>query len=422
VATKKILLESAASRLILVAAILVCTVLSIYIAKSFFGATLASRAANKEIATIAVSMAPSDPLTHFTSAVLLERTFLADDFAASLGAQETAVRLSPHDFRYWLELAQAYARRDDPNRAEQAFQVALKLAPNYSRVRWAYGNFLLRQDRADEAFVEIRRAAEKDSAYASSAVAGAWQVFGGDSDQIRRYVGDSANLKAALALVLAREKRFEEALSVWNDVPDELRRTEFKTNGEEIYQRMIEARKFRSAFSLFATVAAEDAVKPALNTVTNGSFELDNPKTPAVFEWQIADGNEPQIGVDNQQVRAGKLSLKMIFNSPDGKAFRPIAQTVAVENGRRYAFEAFYRSELKGAATVKWEILNAADPAVVLASTDAVALTSDWTPLRAEFTVPAGTEAVIIRLARSNCTSLLCPLSGRLWFDEIRLT
>ena len=69
---------------------------------------------------------------------------------------------------------------------------------------------------------------------------------------------------------------------------------------------------------------------------------------------------------------------------------------------------------------VKLEILDATDNKV-LASADAQANAKDWLPLTADFTVPANSQGVIIRLGSAVCKSALCPISGKIWFDNFSL-
>ncbi len=419
-ATKSIKLNTAVRRLIAPILAVICVISAYFPTKWFFANTIASRAIYKEIADLSVEMAPDDPQTHFSSAVLLEKTFLPDDLPKSLAEFEQAVALSPADFRLWFELGKARERNGDVQSAEVALSKALELAPNYSQVQWTLGNFLLRQGKSDEAFAEIRKAAEGDKTFANPAIAGAWQFFQGDTEQIKKYVGESINLKAALATVLAKEKRFDDALEVWESLPEAARKTDFKSNGDEIYQKMIEAKKYRSALQIFSQIAESEEKKFAIGRITNGGFEADNPKTPSVFEWQIAEGVEPQIGVDNTQQHGGSTSLKLIFNTSEGKSFRSIMQSVAVEANKKYVFETFYRSELKTGTSVKWEIVDVTD-GKVLASTDAIVENLDWTSLKIEFVAPDGAEAVTIRLVRVVCNATSCPISGKLWFDDFSL-
>lgn len=396
-----------------------CLVLTYFFAKWFFVNTLAARAVFKEITEVTANLAPDDPQTHFSHAILLEKTFYPEDLPKSLVEYEKAVALSPYDFNLWLELGKARERSGNLQGAEPAMRKSLALAPNYSRVQWTLGNFLLRQGKTEEAFVEIRKAAAGDSQYANPATASAWQIFEGDIGQMKQFVGDSANLKSAFAALLAREKRFDEALEIWNALPETDQKGIFKTNGEEIYQKMLEAKKYRNAVQLFSQISDTER-KFEVGRIENGGFELENPKNPSAFEWQIADGVEPQIGVDNANKHEGNLSLVVLFNSVDGRAFRQISQIVAVESETKYILEGFYKADLKTSATLKWEVVNASD-GNVLASTETVAAKSDWTNLKTEFTTAADMEGVIIRLVRTGCNATICPISGKVWFDDFSL-
>jgi tetratricopeptide (TPR) repeat protein len=421
-AVKSIKLNTTAARVIIPMLAILCVVFGYLFAKWFFANTIAARSIYKEIAEFAVGLAPDDPQTHFASAVLHEKTFLPGDLPISLAEFEQAVALSPHDFRLWFELGKARERAGDTEGAEKALRKALELAPNYSQIQWALGNFLLRQGNETEAFALIRKAAESDKNFASPAIASAWQLFQGATSRMKDYAGESVNLRAAFALLLAKEKRFDEASEVWSGLPESARKTDFKANGDEIYQKMLEARKYRAAIQVFSDIAASDEKKFVLGKVTNGGFEANiNPQNPAVFEWKVGEGVEPQIFVDKTQKHGGEISLVMILNNRDGKAFRSISQTVAVEANKKYVFETFYKSELKTTATFKWEIVDAANNDKVLASTEAIAAGADWTSLKAEFVTPAETEAVTIRLARVACSATLCPILGKLWFDDFSL-
>jgi len=419
---KSIKLNSTALRVAVPVLAILCIFLAYLFANWFFANTIAARSVYKEIAEFSVGMSPSDPQTHFASAILHEKTFLPADLPKSLAEFEQAAALSPSDYRLWFELGRARERAGDTDGAEKALRRALALAPNYSQVQWTLGNFLLRQGNEQEAFTYIRKAAESDKTFAAPAIASAWMLFEGDATRIRSYIGESVNLKAAFAALLAKEKRFDEALDIWLTLPETARKIDFKANGDEIYQKMIEARKYRSAVRIFSDLADSEEKKFTIGRITNGGFEANiNPQNPGVFEWQIGDGVEPLILIDKAQRRGGEISLVIVLNNPDGKAFRSVSQTVAVESNKKYVFETFYKSELKTTTTFKWEIVDAADNDKILASTEAIAPVANWTGLKTEFVVPETTEAVLIRLKRVACTGTLCPISGKLWFDDFSL-
>ncbi|MDQ6786779.1 MAG: carbohydrate binding domain-containing protein [Acidobacteriota bacterium] len=419
-AIKLIKIETLPKKIALLAAAVFCLISIVFFIRWCLGNALASHTIDMDVADLAVSFAPADPQAHYTSAVLHERLFQPDNLAKSIVEYEQATALSPNDYRTWLALGRARERNGgDAAGAELALKKSLELAPNYSEVRWILGNVLLREGKTEEAFAEIRRAAESDARYVNPAVSTAWQIFGGDLPEMSRHIGDSATVNAILVSRLAKEKRFDEAFKIWNSLPAEERKTNFAENGGVLYNQLIEAKKYRDALQVSTQLG--EAENFAVGKIFNGGFEKDVKATGAgIFEWQIQDGAQPQIGVDSTQRHEGERSLVLIFNSATGREFRAFGQTAAVEAGKKYGFELFYKSDLKTSATLRWEILDGSD-GKLLAATAPILAASDWTNLKTEFTVPEKTEAVVIRLARESCKSTLCPISGRVWFDDISL-
>lgn len=417
---KLIKLESPGKRIGLLVAVLFCLAGAFFFAKWCLTNTIAASAIYKEIAELSIDLAPDDPQTHFALAVLNEKSFSIEDLPKSLAEFEKAAVLSPNNFRLWLAVGRARERVGDAAGAEKALRRALELAPNYAEVQWMLGNLLLREDKTDEAFAEIRKAAAGDPKYSAPAVSIAWQIFEGDVAQIKQNIGDSVQINFALAVFLAKQKRFDEAMQTWNALPEKEKKTIFKQAGEDLYAEMITAKKYRAALQIQNEISAEETGNQ-VGKITNGGLEEDiKAADQNIFDWQIAEGAKPQIGPNDAEKHGGNLSLLLIFNSSDGRDFRAVSQTVAVEPGKRYEFETFYRSQLKASATLKWEIADAAD-GKILASTDAVQAAANWISLTTAFTVPDGAEAVVVRLAREGCKTSICPISGSVWFDDFSI-
>ncbi len=418
---KSIKLEAPAKQIILLVVFLLFLAGTFFVVKWCLANAIVSQAINKEVAELAVDWSPDDPQTHFSLAVLNEKTFLMDDVPKSLAEYETAAALAPNDFRLWLAVGKARERAGNPAGAENALRKALELAPNYSEVRWIFGNILLREGKTDEAFAEIRSAVVIDSKYTNQAIATAADMFDGELAEIKRNLGDSVEINSALAAYLGRQKRFEEALQVWNSLPENEKKTTFKEAGNDLCKALIAEKRYRSALQIQKETGDADEADRSVGKISNGGFEEEiKTANPGVFDWQIAEGTKPQIGPNNAEKHGGNLSLLIIFNSSDGKDFRAVSQVIVVEPGKQYEFEMFYKSQLKTPATLKWEIVDAAD-GKILASTDSVAEAANWTRLTAAFTVPDDVEAVSVRLARASCKVLNCPISGSIWFDDFSI-
>ncbi len=418
-ATKSIKIETLQKKVFLIAGAFACLIITFFCVKWCLANAIASQAYSKELANFAVAAAPNDSQTHYALAAISGQTFLPEELSKSLSEFEQATALAPNDFRLWLALGKARERSGDAGGAELALKKSLELAPNYAHVRWMFGNILLRQNKTSEAFVELRKASEADKSFINSVILVAWQIFDGNLAEIRQNIDDSPRINSALAVFLAKQKRFDEALETWSAMPAEDKKTTFKEERVELLREMLAAKKYRHALKVQEQAA--DAENFVLGKISNGNFETNvKTKEASIFEWQIADGVQPQIGFDDKEKHNGNKSLVLIFNSNDGKEFRSVSQTVAIESGKRYTFEAFYKSDLKTGATLKWEIVDASDEKILIA-TEPILRNSDWTNLKAEFISRENTEAVTLRLVRETCNSLICPISGKVWFDDFSL-
>lgn len=401
-------------------AILLCLALTVFAIKWYLGNATSANATQKEIAEIAQSLAPNDPQSYYALAVLSENSFLPEDLTKSLEYYEKATSLSPKDYRLWFALGRARDRDGDTDGAEKSYQRALQLAPNYSQIQWALGNLYLRQEKNDQAFSLIKKAVEGDNSYSAPAVSVVSQIVGGDAVEISKKLGDSLNIKSAMANFLAKEKRYDEALKIWNEIPDTDKQTTFKELGKELLNNFLNAKKFRHAQQVQKNLFSDEPSN--LEKITDGGFESGiESKSESIFVWKIGAGTQPQIGLNNEQKHSGNQSLFIIFNSPTGKDFRSVSQTVAVESNQSYNFKGFFRSDLKSSATLKWEIVDASD-GKVLGSTEAVSANSDWAQFSAKFATNSDTEAVTVQLARVACNTPVCPIAGKIWFDDFELT
>ncbi|MBK7391778.1 MAG: tetratricopeptide repeat protein [Chloracidobacterium sp.] len=375
----------------------------------------------KIIADWLVETAPNDPETHYAAAIVYERTFEPEDLTRSLAEYETSVAVAPHNYIVWTNLGRARDRSGDVDGAEAAFAKALALAPNYASVRWAYGNSLIRHEKTDEGFAMIANAAAFDPKYADSAASISLQILGGDVVQARRLLGDTPDTNAALAKVLAAERRYEEAFDAWSRLSLDDKTTRFKDMSVTLLGVVSEARKIRIAAAMTGDIFGGNGAKPVTGQISNGGFE-DSLKMRGAqaFEWNIAEGTDPQIGLSTAAKRSGNYSLWLTFDSFESKAFRSIFQTVAVVPGATYELEGFYRADIKSKATFKWEVIDPTNSGRIAVSDD-LTLAGDWTTLRVKFTVPESTDGVLIRFIREGCGVAACPVSGKIAFDDLSL-
>ena len=364
---------------------------------------------------------PADPQTHLSAALVYERTLDPKDLARSLREYETAAALSPHDYQRWLDVGKARGLNGDVDGAGQAYARAMELAPNYSSVQWAYGNFLLRSGDSERGFVLIGKAAAANADYSRPAIVTALQILDGNIDQMRAALGDNENTNAALAAMMASQNRFDEAADAWSRLAAEKRYDKYRTLGSSLIEQMTRAGKFRAAARMASDLQPNEADRPIIGQVQNGGFENGvKPRNPGLFEWRIAEGTHPQIGLSEGQTHGGRYAVFLLFNTFETAAFRDVSQTVAVEPGAEYELELFYRSDLKTSAALKWRVVDAGTK-LAIADTPAMAQSVDWSSLKVRFNVPATSDGIVIQLARDGCFGPACQMNGKLMFDDFSL-
>jgi tetratricopeptide (TPR) repeat protein len=387
-----------------------------YIGKWGLGNMVSTRAEEPRIADVAVDMAPGDPQTHFAAAVLYDRTFIAADQERSLNEYETAVALSPNNYILWLEYGKALERNGDSVRAESALKRALDLAPNYAAVQWALGNLEVRNGETDSGFEQIKRAMEGDPQLAASAVAFAYQFFDGDLEQVRSVTGNVVAANSALAVLLARQKRYDEASVVWQAI-GRYDSDAIVSSGRSLVNELISAKKFAEALKVSATIDTSSAF--AAEKVTDGGFEeAVKLEGASPFDWQIGQGNQPQVLQSTSQPHGGERSLVLRYSSNDGNGLKSISQTVVVHPNTKYSITGFYHSDVKSDGKLVWQITDAASGAVIGESTLTPA--NGWTGFSVDFRL-GNADAVVVQFMVKSCGSALCPISGSIWFDDIEL-
>ncbi|HEV7858169.1 MAG TPA: tetratricopeptide repeat protein [Pyrinomonadaceae bacterium] len=374
-----------------------------------------------EIARMALRLAPSDPATHLTLAALETRNLNAGELAAANLHYEEAVRLSPRDYRLWIELGLARERAGDAARGEQALRRGVELAPAFASPRWFLGNLLLRAGRTDEAFNELREACQSDESLRAQTINLAWHVYGEDTEALLKAVGDSSAARARLAAYLSGRGESVEAMRLWSDL-NATEKQEQRETGEALMKSMLDAKQYLFALELERGLAGADANIPNIGEVRNAGFESEVALGGAhPFEWHIKNPPQARIEIDAAQKHSGGHSLRVVFNA---RTYADFSQLVPVEPATSYRFECFVRTaELQSVSLPLIEIVDETDGRVLAASAPLPAGNHEWQPLSIfNFKTGPQTQAVTIRTNREPCTAGAgCPILGTVWYDDFRL-
>ncbi len=336
----------------------------------------ATASASLPAANAAVRLAPSDPEAHRARGAVLR---YLDQLPDASKEYETAVSLRPRDDLNWLELGIVRDELDDSEGALSAFNESVRKAPYYAHPRWQRGNVLLRQGRYDEAFADLRQAANSNRDLQPNLVDLAWAMSGDDAKLTERILQiDNSQMRISYARFLARKGKGPEAieqLHAVGTVSDQIR--------NEIVANLISKKAFKEAFG-------EDTLN---------------------------------LSVDTSEKESGTKSLRVQFNGNSNPTTAVLSQLILVEPAKRYRISFVSRTkDITGAARPIVTVSEAKSDQLLTSSTALPQGTSDWQVQSFEFVSGAESQAVTVSLRRENCASTPCPIFGFIWLDSFEIS
>jgi hypothetical protein len=414
-------------RILLILLLLVAGFWSYSVVRWYIGNTLAEyfspTDSTMDVAKMAASMAPNDPLTHWRIAQVSQKTLPLDKQAPAIAEYEKAVSLSPYDYRFWMSLGTAHEQSGDPVKAELALKQAVALAPSYAYPHWFLGNLYLRNGRYNDAFAELRRAAEADPDLLPQLFNLSWEIYNGDPEGLKNSVGQNSTVRAKFALYLLTQKRFEDAMRLWNALNSDEKKAN-KETAESIVTTLKNESRFHEALQVWNDFASE-RFHPEMGSIFDGSFEEPIAyASDTVFGWQVKGVPQMQIGIDPNKSHSGSRSLRLYFQVRANIESINASQLVPVQPGTEYDFEFYLATDkLETGSAPLVQILDANTNQGLFDSAQAPGGTNDWTRINASFKTSDKTQAIVIKIMRVPCgeDTPVCPIFGSVWYDDFSL-
>lgn len=374
-----------------------------------------------ETARLAAGLAPRDPLPHWRMAEIMLRTLPPEQISQAIAEYELATILSPNDYRFWLSLGRALEQSGDAEKGERAMRRAVELAPAYAYPRWYLGNLLLRSGQEQAAFVELRRASEAYDELRPQVFNLAWQLYHQSPNELTSAIGPAVPARAEFARYLIDSGQLDEGLRFWNSL-NASEKKESQVTGQAMMKSLSEGKRFRHVLALWNDLAPAGAQRPEVAQIMDGGCEQDAGSDNGPFGWQVKSTKQAQVTFDTVNHYQGARSLRIVFQAA-GKVEFNVSQLVTIEPGTEYDLDCFLRTyQLASAGSPVVEVIDAADGAVLGASTPAPADNNNWQPITTTFKTGPKAEAIVIRISRASCgTNTVCPIFGSVWYDNFSL-
>ena len=413
-------------RIVLILLLLAAGVWSYFAVRWYIGNTLAEyfnpAPTDLKVANMAVEFAPKDPLTHWRLAQVSQKLLPLDQQAHAIAEYERAVILSPNDYRFWMALGTAHEQMGDSAKGELALKRAVALAPSYSYPRWYLGNLLLRSGRYDEAFKELRLAAEADADLEPQQFNFLWAIYNENLDALKTAMGEGSERRALFALYLLDRQRHDDGLRVW----DSLSAEEKKTNRDlanTMVSRLLIARRYHDAMKVWNDIATNERYRAELGHVFDGSFEdAINYGPEMVFAWQVKGAPQLEIGIDPTKSNGGARSLRLVFQVRSNLESLDVSQLVPVATNSEYDFEYYFMTDkLESGSAPMVYVVDAYSAQLLASSEQAPSGSTPWTRVGLSFKTSDKTEAVVLKVVRQKCSdeeTPICPIFGSIWYDD----
>lgn len=407
-------------RLVVVAILIVAAVGCFFAVRWQVGNMLASATrfddANAgEVAETAIRLAPSDPNGYSLLATIENSPEKAIELA------KDAVRRSPFDHRNRVALAKAYETEELYDEADREFRKAIDLAPTNAYSRWHYGNFLLRRERESEAIANLKIAADDNEDFRDQVYSLVWEYYGRDASKIETVIGDRPASIARATYFLAGRGFAEAALLNWNRLSAD-ERTANREVAKAIGQGLFGQRHFEQALEFAQNYGMDAASKPEM--VTNSSFEKPFESIEeTMFSWRLTRGDPKiEIAQDSRIKRSGNRSLRLNFKGFTKPAIPNLDQYVVVRPNAKYRISVWARTEnLRSSGLPFLEVVDGRSDRPIARTSVFVSGTSDWQELAVEFTAPADSTGIYIRISRDACGED-CLVTGIVWLDDIEIS
>jgi hypothetical protein len=250
----------------------------------------------------------------------------------------------------------------------------------------------------------------------------------------KRCVGDTVKVSADIfrdgheimrAVVEANRRYLPNLIDLaWNFSRGDLERTvEFIGIKDDavrlaLIRYLFAAKAFSAAFKLWTP--AIDAPRPDL---FNGGFEDSKIlNEPGFGGWFLTPGQSKiKVAIDVSEKFAGTKSLQLNFDGDWAPGTPLISQTVLVDPLKTYRVSFSIKTKELATGGPLMLTVHDADNGELLGKSDNFPSSDSWVTLNFDFTTLETSEAAVIRLKRSNCSSSPCPIFGTVWLDEISI-
>lgn len=370
----------------------------------------------------AMAWDPGNPQYPATAANLIHQYGDNADPEVAIHLYETALRLSPFDAEYYVDLAQANDWAGRPSQADLLFQRAQKLFPNSPEINWKVANYRVRTGKTSEALPLLKKVLSSGAinenqvfALVSNARidpgAAIDELLPSDVLTFIRFLnfqvdrGDMAAAEQTWDHLLLLHSSFE--INMAFHYLDALIRSRCVERARKIWSALVER------FPLFVPSPASSQ-----NLVTNGDFRGDI--LNGGFDWRVNPVAGAVVTQESSDTARDSRSLRIDFDGSQNLYYDSVAQFVATEPNTHYDFSAVLSSQrITTDSGVGLRISDAYNSNELLGSTDSLIGTVPRSEHKFSFTTGPETRLALVTVTRTPSRKFDDKIAGTFRFSNV---
>jgi len=374
----------------------------------------------------AISIDPGNSRFPAILGSVLQYSLVLRDYPAALAAYQSALRSNPLDSASWLHLGRLYQKLGRPQEAHRALRLALELAPSDASILWEGTHAYLEQGDRHEALHALSRflAISEDDNSSRKAFDLARRLASPE-EVLQNIIPPEGRPYAHYMNYLLDRNLGGEALLVWRglkEMPSGPHRRLDASLQLRVVDLLIAEGRFGPARDVWTSLMKEmppAAANGGSNLISNPSFERRDTLGRG-FDWKIGAAPGVLCDVDTSVAHSGRQSLRISFEKAQVD-FSNISQVVPLHPDSAYTLEAYIKT--RGFDASHGLIIEAIEPRKgLLARTEMVAGTRDWTKVGFTFRTSAKTDAVTLRVhSEPALPSSIQRGAATAWIDDVSM-
>lgn len=397
-------------------------ILLIDIGKTSISLTIIRYLPDNEHLLLAKDLQPKSPIVYGLLAQIHE--YDQNNINKTFSYEESlkAIELSPKDYRLWLIRAKVLEGKQEINETQLAYQKASQLAPNYFDVFWQWGNFLLRNNKTDEAIICFKKVLLTQPSYANYIFPLLWETTDKNLEKIEPLLTDNEDVQLAFVKLLVTQNIYLRSVELWMKLSEKAK-SENQHVANALLNGLMQIKEYDLAWQIWTTLDRNKKQQPIKYQVQNGSFEQPIRGDGLWFDWSFTSTETAKLSRDVGP-SSNSHSIKIDYQDPQGASFEHLNQLLLVKPLKQYKL--LFSSQATGfisLAPTKIEIIDFSEEKKLLASFSFAPGSYQWKSMELPFNTMAQTKAVSLVIHRlPDCTkNPSCPIFGTLKLSQLSL-